>query len=406
MTNLTKANRKNFTWGQPQKEAFLHLKQLLVTSPLFLDYPDDNYPLILTTDASKVGIGGTLQQKINDEIKNLYYHSQMISSTQRRYDPIELEALAIWMCFQRMRSYLLGKSIIIYTDHCPLCNMMNSTVKNRRVDRISILLQEYNIDKVIHIKGQHNCLADYLSRHPITREEEIFDVDYGIAKQNGREPFDAERVSDDTPPLAGAVVTRSKAKLEQNKNTTTITPSSKNATPLPTAEEETNQAQNSAPRDIQKYGINIEQLKCEQEKDPIIKRKLEEVKRNPTKCSYELKDGLLYKLLMMHTNCNTKKKLIYLPSSMIQDLLQMYHSHPLSGHFGVQRTYLKVKNKFWWPNMKQSITQYIQLCLPCQQFNINRTKKPGRFQPIPPPEVPFQLIGIYYFTRYAYLLKI
>jgi hypothetical protein len=30
---------------------------------------------------------------------------------------------------------------------------------------------------------------------------------------------------------------------------------------------------------------------------------------------YELKDGLLYKLLMLHTNCNTKKKLIYLPSS-------------------------------------------------------------------------------------------
>ena len=43
---------------------------------------------------------------------------------------------------------------------------MNSSVKNRRVDRISILLQEYNIEKIIHIKGQHNCLADYLSRYP------------------------------------------------------------------------------------------------------------------------------------------------------------------------------------------------------------------------------------------------
>ena len=59
--------------------------------------------------------------------------------------------------------------------------MMNSTVKNRRVDRISILLQEYNIEKIIHIKGQNNCLADYLSRHPIQHEEEIFDEDYGIA---------------------------------------------------------------------------------------------------------------------------------------------------------------------------------------------------------------------------------
>ncbi|CAF1557320.1 unnamed protein product, partial [Rotaria sordida] len=66
------------------------------------------------------------------------------------------------------------------------------------------------------------------------------------------------------------------------------------------------------------------------------------------------------------------------------------------GHFGIQRTYLKIKNKFWWPNMKQSIIQHIQSCLPCQQHNISRTKKPGRLNPIPTPEGPFQLIGIDY----------
>ncbi|CAF4226909.1 unnamed protein product [Rotaria sp. Silwood2] len=243
VTNLTKANRKKFTWGESQKEAFLQLKQLLITSPLFLDYPDEDHPVILTTDASKVGVGGTLQQHINGEIKNLYYHSQMTSSTQRRYDPIELEALAIWMCFQRMRPYLLGKSIIIYTDHCPLCNMMKSTVKNRRVDRISILLQEFNIEKIIHIKGQHNCLADYLSRHPIPREEEIFDEDYGIAKRDKREPTVMGRVPDEIPPLAGAIVTRSKAKqlqLKPDQNSTT-TPTDSNKTTLPPIEEETDQ---------------------------------------------------------------------------------------------------------------------------------------------------------------------
>ncbi|CAF1678236.1 unnamed protein product, partial [Adineta ricciae] len=120
ITNLTKENKKNFKWEEPQHKAFLKLKQHLVTSPLFLDYPNDAYPVILTTDASKIGIGGTLQQKINGEMKNLYCRSQVTSSTQKRYDPIELEALAIWMCFQRMKPYLLGRSIIIYTDHCPL----------------------------------------------------------------------------------------------------------------------------------------------------------------------------------------------------------------------------------------------------------------------------------------------
>ncbi|CAF4320964.1 unnamed protein product, partial [Rotaria sordida] len=107
VTNLTKTNRHKFEWGASQSQAFSQLKQLLITSPLFLVFPDDNYPVILTMDASEIGTGGTLKQNINGEIQNLYYHSQVTSCTQRRYDPIELEALAIWLCFQRMRSYLL-----------------------------------------------------------------------------------------------------------------------------------------------------------------------------------------------------------------------------------------------------------------------------------------------------------
>ena len=46
--------------------------------------------------------------------------------------------------------------------------------------------------------------------------------------------------------------------------------------------------------------------------------------------------------------------------------------------------------------MKQSIIQHIQSCLPCQQHNISRTKKPGQLNPIPTPEEPFQLIDIDY----------
>ncbi|CAF3411160.1 unnamed protein product [Rotaria socialis] len=281
----TKANRNKFSWGKPQKEALLKLKQLVITFPLFLDYPDEDHPVILTTDASKVGVGETLQQHINCEIKNLYYHSQMTSSSQRRYDPIELEALAIWMCFQRMRPYLLGRSIIIYTDHCPLC--------------------------------QHNCLADYLSRHPIPREEEIFDEDYGIAKRNKGDPPVMGRVPDGIHLLAGAIIIRSKAKqlqLKQDQNSTT-TPTDRNKITLPPIEEETDQMKEDSSQIIAKNTLDIE-------------------------FDYSTKNRRTYeKSMIMREDCNTKKKLIYLPSTMINDLLQVYHSDPLSGHFGVQRTY-------------------------------------------------------------------
>ena len=111
VTNLTKEHKKNFKWKEPQHESFSKLKQNLVTFRLFSHYPNDHYPVILTTDTLKTSIDRTLQQNINGEMKNLYYHSQVTSLTQKRYDVIELEALAIWLCFQHMKPYALGRSI-------------------------------------------------------------------------------------------------------------------------------------------------------------------------------------------------------------------------------------------------------------------------------------------------------
>ncbi|CAF1598861.1 unnamed protein product [Rotaria magnacalcarata] len=367
ITNLTKANRNKFSWREPQKEAFLQLKQLLITSPLFLDYPDENHPVILTTDASKVGVGGTLQQHINGEIKNLYYHSQITSSSQRRYDPIELEALAIWKCFQRMRPYLLGRSIIIYTDHCPLCNMMTSSVKNRRVDRISVLLQEYNIDKIIHIKGQNNCLADYLSRHPIQPKEEIFGEDYGISMLFQGEPPAKVTVPVNHTQFIGAVITRSKTKQIQQQQDTIDTTNTFIKNESSSSTQATDKQQNELSSHlISSNKFDITKIKEEQLKDSFIQNKIKEIMLDPTKHPYVFKDGVLYKLMSTNATNTTKTKLIYLPSSMINSLLQSYHDDPLSGHFGIRRTYFKIKNKFWWPYMKRSISQHIQSCLLCQ----------------------------------------
>ncbi|CAF4009473.1 unnamed protein product, partial [Rotaria sp. Silwood1] len=83
-----------------------------------------------------------------------------------------------------MRPYLLGRSIIVKTDHCPLCNIMKKTVRNARVDRISQLIQEYNIEKIIHINGRDNCLPDYLSRYPREQDDDLFDIDYGIGSKS------------------------------------------------------------------------------------------------------------------------------------------------------------------------------------------------------------------------------
>ncbi|CAF1480849.1 unnamed protein product [Rotaria sordida] len=312
VTNLTKTNRHKFEWDASQSQVFSQLKQLLITSPLFLDFSDDNYSVILTMDASEIGIGGTLQQNINDEIKNLYYHSQITSSTQRRYDSIELKALAIWLCFRRMRSYLLGKSIIIYTDHCPLC--------------------------------QHNCLADYLSRHPIQNDEGIFDEDYSISMLFQGEPLEMVYAPVNHPQVVGAVVTGSKMKQikqQQNENGK-ITPPTVNDISSSSSEDKIEHSNKSPSHLITPNNFDIAQIKLEQSKDSNIQKKIKEVIQDLTKHPYVVTDGLLYKLVLINVaSNNNKKKVIYLPSAMINSLLHSYHNDPLSGHFGIQRTYLK-----------------------------------------------------------------
>ncbi|CAM4795211.1 unnamed protein product [Rotaria magnacalcarata] len=165
VTNLTRANQRKFKWQPVQSKAFHQLKELLTTEPLFLHFPVDDLPLILTTDASDIGIGGVLQQEVNGQLRNLYYHSQVITPCQRKYSTIEKEALAMYKCLDRICSFVLGRTIIIMTDHCPLCYIMQKSIKNNRVNRITHLIQESNIDKVVHIRGQYNCLPDYLSRY-------------------------------------------------------------------------------------------------------------------------------------------------------------------------------------------------------------------------------------------------
>ena len=219
VTNLNKKERRKFRWTSTQSTAFHQLKQLLMDKPLFLHFPIDDQPLILSTDASDFGIGGVLQQEVDGQIRNLYYHSRLMTPTERRYSPIEKEALAIYKCFTRIRPYLLGRNIIIKTDHCPLCNIMTKTVCNKRVDRIAQLIQEYNIEKVIHINGHDNCLSDYLSRYPRDLDDDdLWNIDYGLESKITRR----KSLGTDTNISAAMVLRPRKSKTPSVKATTTV----------------------------------------------------------------------------------------------------------------------------------------------------------------------------------------
>ncbi|CAM4802461.1 unnamed protein product [Rotaria magnacalcarata] len=408
VTNLTKPNRKNFKWEIVQSKTFHQLKHMLITEPLFLHFPIDNSPLILTTDASDTGLGGVLQQKVNGQLHNLYYHSQIMTPCQRKYSTIEKEALAIYRCFDRMRSFILGRTIIIMTDHCPLCYIMKKTIKNARVNRITDLIQEHNIDKVVHIRGQYNCLPDYLSRYSKEQFDDLFDIEYGLASKtlstlsSSAPNNDTNNITSDSlvsstnPKLLAAMTLRPRKNrlyyAEESISRDSDTHNHHDSTD--TSNSTFNRKSKVTSKFSQNY-FDVAKLQFEQDRDPKIQNIIKKLSTTSNHSSFILEDSKLYKVISYQNNSKRIIKALYLPSSMINSLLKACHDDPLTGaHFSTDRMYYKIRSHFWWPRMKIDIQCYVKSCSLCTQFNIDRAKRYGHLHSIPPPEGPFALVGI------------
>ena len=196
----------------------------------------------------------------------------------------------------------------------------------------------------------------------------------------------------------GAVVTHSMKKqlLQQEKGLDQSSVSAEKETMFPPLAQFKDLPSQSVVNSYPCTSFDIQQIKQEQEKDPVIPRRIKEIQQDPTRGSFILHDRLLYKLMPMNLRNVTKIKLIYISASIVNSLLKASHSDQLGEHFGIRRTYYKLKSKYWWPAMKHSIARYVKSCLPCQQYNVSRFKKLGLLFPIETPDGPFQLLGIDY----------
>ena len=154
LTKLCSKNAK-FEWKEEQQKAFDTMKKILSRETL-LAYPDFNKPFVIHTDASHTQLGAVISQ----DKRPIAFYSRKLNDAQTRYTTTERELLAIVETLKEYRNVLLGHEIIVYTDH------QNLTYKNfntERVMRWRLILEEYG-PTLKYIKGEHNVVADALSR--------------------------------------------------------------------------------------------------------------------------------------------------------------------------------------------------------------------------------------------------
>jgi Integrase zinc binding domain len=82
-------------------------------------------------------------------------------------------------------------------------------------------------------------------------------------------------------------------------------------------------------------------------------------------------------------------------------VISLFHDHITAGHPGIAKTTQNIAQYYWWPGMRDHITQYIKGCATCQmnKVNTNPTKPP--LYPITPvtDTLPFQTITLNFITK-------
>lgn len=68
------------------------------------------------------------------------------------------------------------------------------------------------------------------------------------------------------------------------------------------------------------------------------------------------------------------------PASDRERILGEHHNSPTAGHYGVDKTYHRISRPYYWPGMRQTITEYLKNCPICQRYKVTNLKPAGLLQ--------------------------
>lgn len=150
--------QKGYQWNQDQQDSFEALKKAM-TSASVLHHPKHDSEFVVTTDASKYGVGATLEQNGHP----VAFLSHRLSDTESRWDTGDQELLAAMIALREWAVYLRDTKFTLRTDHEPIRYLQSKAKLSGRQMHWLDELQSFDF-KVEHISGSKNSAADALSR--------------------------------------------------------------------------------------------------------------------------------------------------------------------------------------------------------------------------------------------------
>ncbi|GFU52772.1 retrovirus-related Pol polyprotein from transposon 412 [Trichonephila clavipes] len=290
-------------------------------------------------------VGAVLSQDIDGQERVIAYFSKCLSKPEINYCVTRKELLAIVKTVEHFHPYLYGRRFLLRTDHASLTWLLNFKNPEGQIARWIQRLQEYD-EEILHRKRSAHGNADALSRRPCPESCKYCSR---IEKKFG--------VKD---PIVLQVIAPSTSALDLWSD----------------------------------ESVRIDQL-ADPEIKPIIEFKEPSDEKpswqdiasfHPTTKHYwalwdslHLRNGVLYRKWESDDGKTFRWQLI-LPKTRISTVLKELHGSPTGGHFGVMKTLQKVRERFYWNNVRSDVEKCCRTCDPCATCKGPRKRIRGRLQ--------------------------
>jgi len=272
------------------------------------------------------------------------------------YEIHDKELLAIVDAFKHWRRYCQGvvHQVQVFSDHHNLEYFTTTKVLNRRQAQWAQELAGINF-KISYRPGTQNGKPDALSRRTEYRPEKGGVENQPITTVLRKNHFEVRR-------------------------TQTFICSSARLASLPT----------------KKWNEEfLEKIRKEGKEDPAYKqaRKQEAVaeEREPKDRKVKqirIEEGVLY-----------REGLLWVPSGLIQQVIESEHDTSVAGHMGQDKTIELIRRNIWWPKMNEGIIDFVRSCPKCQQNKTSRHQPYGLSSRLKLPYAPWQSIAMDFITE-------
>ena len=316
---------KTLEWTPEIKEKFHKLKEAFKAQPV-RGYPDyySPEPFVLDTDFSATNLAAVLSQKQGGQEVFLGCHARKCNQAESNYPSYKGECAAVIYGLQKFEHVLRARPFIIRTDSTAVTYL--NTVKESRgiFARWFTYLASFDY-KLIHRAGKKQTNADGLSRMPgleVETEREDFEDDFGdiddiYAIPALQEPLTPGRIAEATS--RDPVLRRVRELVERGTK-----PNREERKPLTATGVE--------------YAQVYEMLSCE--------------------------NGVVY---YTPPELNGKKHVrrACLPTELYPVAFKAVHNDTLTGHFGVAKTFDKLRNRFYFPYLYHYVAAMVNNCPSC-----------------------------------------